>query len=130
MNFLIHIEINEVNLLHYQKKIIDWSKENIPDINTVDFDNHSDSFLIDAALKLIKEADKIALIIEAGLPEGNTGGVIKFLNALLRLKKDQVMVIFNGQHEMIKRMVMAFGQHHFDLDFDAQKERLALFFKS
>jgi len=130
MNLLIHIEINEVNKLHFQKDILKETVAAIPGLNAIDFDNHSEAFMVDLILKLSKEAEKIAIIIDVESAEAGQGGVVRFLNTLLRLKKEYVMIIFNGEQEMLFKMIRVFKNHHITLDHDAQKNKLLGFFKA
>lgn len=130
MNLLIHIEVNEVNFLHFQKDLLKWASEHLDDINIIDFDNHSDSYMVDSILKLSKAAQKIAVIIDVESFGTGLGGVIKFLNALLRSKKENILVIMNGQHEMLVKMIRIFRYHHMNLNIDNQKEKLVKFFKA
>lgn len=129
MNLLIHVEINEINLLHFQKEILKWASGSISGLHIMDFDNHSESFLIDSVLKLSKEAQKIAVIIDVEAAGANSGGVVKFLNALIRLKKDNILVIINGHQDLLIKMTRVFKGHEMNLNLDAQKEKLLEFFK-
>lgn len=130
MILLIHIEINDINKLHFEKDILKEASANFPALEVIDFDNHSDAFMIDSCLKLSEESERIAVIIDAESAEVGTGGIVKFLNALLRKKKQQVLIILNGEHEVVFKMVRIFKDHHTNLNLNAQMGKLITFFKA
>ncbi len=128
MNLLIHIEINKINNLHFHKEILKWASVRFQELVIFDFDNHSDTFIVDSALKLSREAEKIFLIIEVESAEEGAGGVIKFLNALLRFKLKNILIILHGNHDVVLKMIPAFPAYNLDMDLAAQKEKLEVFF--
>ncbi|MDQ3393879.1 MAG: hypothetical protein M3512_07200 [Bacteroidota bacterium] len=129
MNLLIYIEINELHQLSFKKQLVSRAKDQLHELTIIDFDNFSDSYLIDSILKMVREAEKVAIIVDVQSAEVGLGGVVKFFNSLIRANKEKVMIIFNGKNDMLFKMVQV-QNHKINLGLEEQVKNLKEFFKA
>lgn len=121
MQALIHIKVENEPTGYYSHPVIQWAKEEFADLVTYDFDNFSEPSIINYGIDLIKQVDKAFIIINANA-EGNAGPLIKFMESLLRAKKP-LIVVLNGENQMLKKMAQALGDAHFLLDKSLEEQK-------
>jgi archaellum component FlaG (FlaF/FlaG flagellin family) len=130
-NIFIFIEINEVQKIVYYKEQIEWVKILLPGVQQIDFDNNSEGFIIDAAIEIIKNANKIFVSINSSNPSLEPGRITRFMNHLVRQKNKKVNVILNGESTVLEKMGKTLGNDSFyqNLSSEDQKKLIQQFFK-
>ena len=107
MNALIYIELIEKPDFIYEKEIINWSKDQFPQISTFDFDNHSDSSMVAYGMELLDKADKTVIIIVIK-DEISASFLRGFCEKALK-NKNRVSCILIGSNLMIEKMLGLLG---------------------
>ena len=103
-NTFIWIQLLEKDKITYESPLCSWIKEQVAGLLVVDFDNYSEKYLIEKAIDLLPAADKIIIEIDA-TENVDTGYVTRFINKLVRIKHDAVLVIQNGNNALIEKMI-------------------------
>lgn len=74
---------------------------NYANITYFDFDNHSEAYLAELALKLINESESCFLMIGATEDFAALGSIARFLNAITRKYVDKVTVIYQNDDKRL-----------------------------
>jgi hypothetical protein len=106
MKTLIHIRISQYPIFSYDIPIVRWAKACFPQIHTYDFDSQSQSLMVDYAKEMIAQSQLLAIVIEC---EENAapGPALKMMDILTRQKNKDILLIFNGQHAILEKMLTA-----------------------
>ena len=97
-----------------------WIKQKFPGIVIFDFDNYSENYLVDQAIELAENSEKLIVLIQAG-PKVNTGQATRFLNRIFRMKKNKVLVLFEGENDILEKMIKIVDENHLILQFNVDK---------
>lgn len=103
---VIYIEVSEETSFKYTKPVLDWVKSNFVDVVTYDFDNRSDSFMVDYALELVNNADKSVIVFELN-ENGKTNNLIAFMQGLAKYKK-KLLFLYSGKNAIIEKLFKMF----------------------
>ncbi len=126
MNSLfIWMQIRDKERIKFSNSVIEWIKAGFQDILVFDFDNHSEPFLTDKAVDLVTQADRIVLMVEA--EEGkDAGGVMRFLNRLSRIANKQLLILSDGNHDLVLKMlkILSKGNLLKDINDDLKKIKI------
>lgn len=108
----IWIQVLPKEKISYSCPLAAWAKSNFPDLTIFDFDNYSEVFVVDQAGPLMIESDRLAVLIQA--EEGAlTGQVTRFLNRLSREPKGIPLIILEGRHAVIEKMIRVIAEGKF-----------------
>ena len=104
MNLFLYIQItNYPEEIKFQNPIISFLKEQEKDLIIYDFDNHSDSFIINYARKLMADSEKIILYIET-MPNSNFKNLMPLLTNSLD-NPDQLQFILKGNNPKLEKFL-------------------------
>ncbi|TRX51626.1 hypothetical protein FNH22_23995 [Fulvivirga sp. M361] len=76
-------------------------------ISCFDLDNYSDDLVTNTAIQAVDQAEKVVVFITSSSPNSKLGSVLKLLNVLVRNKR-QKLLIYNGSHPMLDKMLGMF----------------------
>ena len=100
----IWIQLLEKNKIAYESPLCRWVKDHVPELLVFDFDNYSDKYLIDGAINLLTGNNKIIIEIDA-TENVETGSVTRFINKLVRINNNRLLVIQHGNNALIEKMI-------------------------
>ncbi|MEM8895781.1 MAG: hypothetical protein AAGC88_14455 [Bacteroidota bacterium] len=98
---VISILITDDPKLSYQQ-YFDWKEAINTPITTFDFDNHSDSYTIDLAIKLLDASSYAFIQLDVSSENEEVKGVHRFFNTAIRKYRTKVSVVFNVEHPKLK----------------------------
>jgi len=130
MRVTIHVEIGDYHNTSYKKLVLSWMREKYPHLTTFDFDSHSEATVMNYAIDLLKQGDEIIIILDQ-IPGGNGKPLLRFMDTLSRSRTKSVLIIYNGEDELLTKMLSAFPKEKVlrNLDVPAQKEKIKEFFR-
>lgn len=130
MKVTIHIEVGDYNKINYKKEVLTWMREQYTHLITFDFDSHSEATVINYALDLLKQGGEIIVIIDV-FPNANSKPLLKFMDSLSRQKSKSVLIIYNGEDELIDKMLSVFSKETVirNIDTSTQKDKIKAFFR-
>ena len=76
-------------------------------ISSFDLDNYSDDLVTNTAIQAVDQAEKVVVFITSSSPDSKLGSVLKLMNVLARNKR-QKLLIYNGSHPMLDKMLGMF----------------------
>lgn len=94
--------------------------EALKDFYFFEIDNHSDKYLVQQVVKLIEENEAIVILFEMQA-DTVVGNIPFLLRKILRYKK-KVIIIYNGEHHQINKIITPF--FCIKKDFEITKEYL------
>ncbi|MDZ7899892.1 MAG: hypothetical protein U5N85_17945 [Arcicella sp.] len=104
MNLFIYIQItNEPQEVKFQNPIAAFLEQPNHNLYLYDLDNHSDSFIIGNANKLIADSEKAIVYIET-TPEGNFRNLVPLLTNFLD-NPDHIQFIVQGNSPRLEKML-------------------------
>jgi hypothetical protein len=102
MQAVLYIEITGDLRFYYEKPLLAYIQQYLPQVVRYDIDNHSDASLVGYGTKLLEEASQILLIIEAS--EGKLQVLLPFFEKLLA-HQQKCLVIYNGNNRLADRFI-------------------------
>jgi hypothetical protein len=104
MNLFLYIQVtNYPEEIKFDNPVITYLKKQNNDLFIYDLDNHSDSFIINNANKLITDSEKTIVYINA-TPEGNFKNLMPLLTNSLD-NPDHLQFILQGNHARLEKML-------------------------
>ena len=104
MNLFLYIQItNHPEEIKFDNSIITYLRKQNNNIFVYDLDNHSDSFIINNANKLITDSEKTIVYIDA-MPEGNFKNLMSLLTNSLD-NPDHLQFILQGNNPRLEKML-------------------------
>lgn len=100
----LHIQLAaELRNINFHKPIITIVRENIEAVQIFDFDNFSDSSILNYANELLKKSDQIVIYFEAE-PQANMNYLRSFLTNLLD-KSEVIPILLSGNNEPLEKIL-------------------------
>ena len=100
----LHIQLAaELRNINFHKPIISIVRENIEAVQIFDFDNFSDSSILNYANELLKKSDQIVIYFEAE-PQANMNYLRSFLTNLLD-KSEVIPILLSGNNEPLEKIL-------------------------
>ncbi|BDD10396.1 hypothetical protein FUAX_28280 [Fulvitalea axinellae] len=113
MKLLIHFFAKGDPLeLPFNPALLKWAKESFVDLTSVDLDNYSGKVLIDYTTKLMDEASKIVIVVEAEACP-SVGGLPTLFERLAKRNNSGAEIMAVVKHEklpIINRMLKTFDK--------------------
>ena len=105
MNLFLYIQITDKpEEVKFWNSIIPFlKKQNVKDLIIYDFDNHSDSLIINYANKLLADSEKTILYIET-MPESNFKSLMPLFTNFLD-NPDQLQFILQGNNTRLEKIL-------------------------
>lgn len=130
VNFLVYIQINNLKDISYGNEILSWAKNQVQGLEFLDLDNHSEIFIVEKALEVMKKGEKVLIFVDSKLQRTDIGYVTKILNTFLRLHQTEKQMIMVGENPVVRRMAATLRQENFHVqpDLDTQKNIIKSFF--
>lgn len=126
MQLFLYIRITEDKFV-FNNEVITSVKQWNPHVSLFDIDNFSDNATSHTAVKAMQMSERIFLFVEAE-PGPELGGVLKVLSQLIKIPVP-VAIRYQGDHDMLNKMMMRFKDKLISSDSDL-KEELNNFFKA
>lgn len=101
MKSFVYIEVTKEINFSYEKEFVLKVKDAIPDVETFDLDNHSDSAIITYTIDLIKKSDRSFLLFKAE-EEALAGKLMILLEEVLK-NKDKCSVKMIGKNSVLSK---------------------------
>ncbi|MEQ9298677.1 MAG: hypothetical protein RIF33_08945 [Cyclobacteriaceae bacterium] len=98
---LIEIKISTDRLSNFSSHSSSWSIGH-SSIVPFDFDNHSETYTIDLALKLIDHSDQCFLFVNQTQDVDQLGSISKFFNSVTRKFREKVAVVYLSENKKLK----------------------------
>lgn len=98
---VISIQVLDDPKLSYQEQL-NWKEVIKAPITTFDFDNHSDAYTIDLAIKLLDASSHALIQLDVSSENDEVKGVHRFFNTAIRKYKPKVTVVYNVEHPKLK----------------------------
>lgn len=90
---LIEINISNDKLFNFSSHSASWISGNLS-VARFDFDNHSEAYTVDLALKLVDHADQCFLLVNQTMDVHQLGSISKFFNSVTRKSREKVTVSY------------------------------------
>lgn len=104
----LHIQLaTELKSINFHKPIISIVRENIEAVQIFDFDNFSDTSILNFANELLTKADQIVIYFEAE-PQANMNYLRSFLTNLLD-KPEVIPILLSGNNEALEKILSILG---------------------
>jgi hypothetical protein len=104
MNLFLYIQVtNHPEEIKFDNPVITYLKNQDSDIFIYDLDNHSDSFIISNANKLITDSEKTIVYIDT-MPDGNFKNLMPLLTNSLD-NPDHLQFILQGNNARLEKML-------------------------
>ena len=104
MNLFLYIQITDKSEeVKFNNPIISFLKEQKKDLIIYDFDNHSDSLIINYANKLLADSDKNVIYIET-MPESNFKSLMPLFTNFLD-NPDHSQFILQGNNNRLEKIL-------------------------
>ncbi|WP_044173072.1 hypothetical protein [Flectobacillus major] len=104
---MLYIQITpSLETVRFQNPLLGYLSNNITDFTVYDVDNHSEGLVIEYAKRLIREAENIIVLLDAQA-SGQLKGVTNLLTQLAD-KSENTSVVYQGEHEGLKKMISIF----------------------
>jgi hypothetical protein len=104
MNLFLYIQVtNHPEETKFDNPIITYLEKQSNHLFIYDLDNHSDSFIINNANKLITDSEKTIVYIDA-MPEGNFKNLMPLLTNSLD-NPDRLQFILQGNNTRLEKML-------------------------
>ena len=112
MNLFLYIQITEKpEDVKFLNPIVSKLKERNLGVVFYDIDNHSDSFIIGSAIKLLSESDKKNIFIDTEL-ESNFSKLMSLLTNLLD-NSEGIEIFIRGNNQKLEKMISVFTYYKF-----------------
>ena len=109
MNLFLYIQItNKPEEVKFSNNFLSIIKEQETDFATFDLDNHSESLIINHAIRLLSESKNALIFIEA-MPDSKFGNLLSLLNIVLD-NPEGIEVIIKGENPKIEKMMSILPQ--------------------
>lgn len=97
---LIEIKISADGLSNFSSQTSSWGLSH-SNIVPFDFDNHSEAYTIDLALKLIDHSDQCYLIVHQTQDVDQLGSISKFFNSVTRKFREKATVVYLSENKKL-----------------------------
>lgn len=105
MHSIIFISILPANDFAFSNTLLKSIRENFPKLSVFDFDNHSDSLVVNYAIEFIEKAESPIIVIECMADE--QANFRAFFNALVK-KKKEVEIMVKGNNSLLDKFIKPF----------------------
>ena len=109
MRLFLQIDIGDWKQRNYHNPLVPFASSLAPDLMCTDFDNESESTVIDLVIKLAEQAEFIFVFIAAN-SEAPVGSVVKMIRYLLQNDGKVQNLIMLGEHSAIEQHAQNFEQ--------------------
>lgn len=111
MEAIIYISLQPELTFLYDKPLAEWRRKTLPQSLYLDLDNFSDRATVQVALRLIDDAAKICLVIDAA-QEGPVSHLLKIMEKAVK-HKGKCCMLLNGNHPVLLRMGKILGPNFY-----------------
>ncbi|MBB6005599.1 hypothetical protein [Arcicella rosea] len=103
-NLFLYIQVrNHRNNITYNNESIDFVKKTKPSVIVYDIDNHSDNLTFHYANKLIKESEKVFVLLDVE-EDSSLKQLMALLNNLLD-KSDSLKLAIKGNNKQLEKVI-------------------------
>ena len=120
MKLFLQIDIGDWKHSAYSRPLLNYASSLSGDLLGTSLDSQSEPFVVDIALKVIDQAEKIFLFVDIKDPEAPLGSVNKVFNHLLKSRSKVSRAVMSGSHEMAEKILKSSGAT-FSLENDSDK---------
>lgn len=103
-NLFLYIQVrNNRNNITYYNESIDFIKKTKPSVIVYDIDNHSDNLALHYANKLVKESEKVFVLLDVE-EDSSLKQMMALLNNLLD-KSDSLKLAIKGNNKQLEKVI-------------------------
>ncbi|WP_194350036.1 hypothetical protein [Pontibacter beigongshangensis] len=96
----------------YEQPVLLWAKKHLPEVAVLDLDANSDEMLQHYALRLLREAQQIAVCIRSEAEAAEFQKLMPLVEELLQPKPGRLLLLYGGNARLL-RMLQARPQLKF-----------------
>ena len=111
LKLFLQINITDWKEANYAKPLLSFASSLADDIVGTDLDSQSDSYVGDLVAKLIRQADRIFVVVIADNTSLPLGGSLSVLNTLIQAKDKVHLAILSGEHALAEKMLKPFQEN-------------------
>jgi hypothetical protein len=109
MNLFLHIQItNNPEEVTFSNNFLPIIKEQETIFTTFDLDNHSDSLIINYAIRLLTESNHTLVFIET-MPDSKFSNLLSLMTYILD-NPDEIEIIIKGENKKVEKMLSILPQ--------------------
>lgn len=107
-NVCLLVKITCQTSFEYKVPFQMFLQQNFSNFFVFDFDNFSESMVIDYAIQLLNNAQKAVIILQAE-PDSPLGSVLKLIPVMHR-QKHKLKAVLNGEHAQLAKVFKPLGE--------------------
>jgi hypothetical protein len=88
----------------YQSSLTEWARQALPAVMHFDFDNLSDSLVMQYASDLLQQSEKVVLVVEVKSSDASASKLLPFLEKLI-IHSNASALLIGEQHPLLTRML-------------------------
>lgn len=112
MNLFLHVQITDTQeSVKFYNPIVSKIKEHNLNINVYDIDNHSDSFIMGYANKLLSDSEKKVILFDTEL-NSNFSKLMPLLTNLLD-NPEEIEIFVKGNNQRLEKMMSVIAHSKF-----------------
>jgi hypothetical protein len=124
MDVFLLLTLSEKPPFSYRQPLLDLVKATAPQWVALDVDSFSEESLIAYAVRLVREADRVAAVFQCGQPDVPLGACQRVLEEILQMNKPADIFLL-GSHRRLKAIFGArphFSWHQADTEAAMQEQ--------
>lgn len=102
---LIYIRISEHAPTTYTVPLLEQLKQQIPELTTFEFDNFSEESIRQYVAELIRQSERVAVVVVAESAEAPVSGLTTLFNRLLKAKPSRLLMALEGEQPLLRKMM-------------------------
>ena len=110
---LIYIRIGEQAPTTYAVPLLEQLKQQVPELTTFEFDNYSEESIRQYAAELIRQSERVAVVVIAENGSAPISGISTLFNKLLKAKPPRLLMALEGEQPVLKKMMQTIADPYF-----------------
>ncbi|TXK22050.1 hypothetical protein FVR03_23100 [Pontibacter qinzhouensis] len=106
MKALLYLNLLPTAITTYGQPVLVWAKKNFPEVATLDLDANSDDMLQHYALRLLQEAEQVAVCIRSEADATDFRKLMPLVEELLQPNAGRLLLL-SGNNARLLRMLQA-----------------------
>jgi hypothetical protein len=111
LRLFLQININDWKETGYGAPLLSFASSLADDIVGTDLDCQSEPYIAELVTKLIDEAEKVFVLVNASDNSLPLGAALKVLNLLIKSKDKVHLALLSGDHDMAEKMLTPFEEN-------------------
>ena len=102
---LIYIRISEQAPTTYAVPLLEQLKQQIPELTTFEFDNFSEESIRQYVVELVRQSERVAVIVVAESAKAPVSGLTTLFNRLLKARPPRLLMALEGEQPLLMKMM-------------------------